>query len=355
MNPVLRLAVVPIITLLLSIGSSAIVCAQTMRAHFLDVGQGSAAVLEFPCAAILVDTGGELNGEFDSTDELIDRLDEFFARRTDLNRTFHSFVLTHQHIDHTRGVKEVLQKYKVLNAVTNGVEDNSSGKAGQKALHNAVALSEHSGGTPIGFEPVRVKNLPTTGLTNAVIDPVSCPTVDPKITALWGFAGPMPGWTKEESKNPNNHSVVLRVDFGSSSMLMTGDLQEKAIASLLTRYKNTGLLDADVYLVGHHGSHNATTDAFLKVVTPKIAVISMGVPGAPYVMDRLGIRPPPQGDCGPSREKRSGDEAGEEGYRRYGTACVCTNDDEQVDLRDRMGRHGCARGGHERKLASSRR
>src|SRR5438552_4155815 len=53
----------------------------TMRAHFIDVGQGAATLLEFPCAAVLIDTGGEANGEFDSTDSLLDYLDDFFARR----------------------------------------------------------------------------------------------------------------------------------------------------------------------------------------------------------------------------------------------------------------------------------
>ena len=68
------------------------------------------------------------------------------------------------------------------------------------------------------------------------------------------------------------------MDFGNSSMLLTGDLEQRGIAGLLAKYKDTGLLDVDVYLVGHHGSANATTDALLRAVTPKIAVISMGVP-----------------------------------------------------------------------------
>ena len=42
------------------------ISAQTMRAHFLDVGQGSAAIIESDCAAVLIDTGGELSNDFDS-------------------------------------------------------------------------------------------------------------------------------------------------------------------------------------------------------------------------------------------------------------------------------------------------
>src|SRR5258708_7535315 len=76
---------------------------QTMRAHFIDVGQGASTLIEFPCAAIMVDTGGEKNAEFNSDDELVAYLDSFFARRTDLNKTLHLLVLTHAHVDHTHG------------------------------------------------------------------------------------------------------------------------------------------------------------------------------------------------------------------------------------------------------------
>jgi len=252
------------------------VAAQTMRAHFLDVGQGSAAIIETECAAVLIDTGGELNNEFDSTQSLIDQIEDFFFGRPDLGRTFQLFVLTHPHIDHTRGVTALLEKYKVLNAVTNG-QETSSGKPGQKALHRAVAMSEQTAGTAIGFEPIRVTDLPAKGLSNEVVSPISCGPTNPKITALWGTSDTS-GWSVADSKNQNNHSVVLRVDFGSASMLLTGDLEQRGIAGLLAKYKNTGVLDVDVYLVGHHGAANATTDALLQAVTPKMAIISMGVP-----------------------------------------------------------------------------
>src|SRR4051812_40216303 len=70
---------------------------QTMRTHFIDVGQGASTLLEFPCAAMLIDTGGERNGEFDSTEELTSYLDDFFEQRPDLNKTLHSLMLTHPH------------------------------------------------------------------------------------------------------------------------------------------------------------------------------------------------------------------------------------------------------------------
>ena len=254
---------------------------QTMRVHFIDVGQGASTLVEFPCAAIIIDTGGESNEEFNSDDELVAYLDDFFSRRPDLNKTFHSLILTHAHVDHTRGVLSLLSRYKIRNAITNGQEPAGPGLPGQKALHRKVADSEGAGdpAAAIGFVAAAVKKIPKNrGLTNDVIDPVKCDNVDPKITLLWGGSENNPGWTKKAFENQNNHSVVTRIDFGAASLLITGDLQEEAINELIDHYRGSTLLDTDVYQVGHHGSHNATTEGLLEAITPKVAVIAMGVP-----------------------------------------------------------------------------
>jgi hypothetical protein len=52
-----------------------------MTFHFIDIGQGDATLLEFPCGAVLIDTGGEQNELFDSNKALLAYLDAFFARR----------------------------------------------------------------------------------------------------------------------------------------------------------------------------------------------------------------------------------------------------------------------------------
>src|SRR5437588_9050211 len=245
---------------------------QSMKVHFIDVGQGASTLLEFPCAAILVDTGGEQNDEFSSTKELLAYLDAFFAQRTDLNKTFHSVFITHPHIDHTRGVPEVLSRYKILNAVTNG-QENSSGGRQQKKLHEKVSDSE-GGSAPIGFFAAKVSKIEKKkGITNSVIDSVSCPNVDPKITVLWGASDRNPGWSEAAFDNANNHSVVIRIDFGKASLLITGDLEEDGIEGVLDHHAGTALLAADVYMVGHHGAANATTEPFLQAIKPKIAVM----------------------------------------------------------------------------------
>lgn len=265
----------------------------TMRLHVLDVGQGDAILVELPCGAMLVDTGGEetdasgASPGFDSDQALEDQLEAFFAERPDLQRTLDSVVLTHPHIDHTHGVTRLLAlvaagKLHIRNVVTNGNEGSGSGIQQQRALHDWAD-------TAPGVERWYVLQRKTgaTGLTNGVIDPFpTCDGIDPKVTALWGRidgASPLSqSWSPDDLDNENNHSVVLRIDFGAASALLTGDLEDAGIAALLAQYAGTGLLDVDVYKVGHHGSYNGTTPGLVQAMTPRAAVISAG----PF--DRLG-------------------------------------------------------------------
>jgi competence protein ComEC len=246
-----------------------------MRMHVIDVGQGSATLFEFPEAAVLVDTGGEQNALCDSNAKLDAYLDAFFARRTDLHGELASLILTHPHLDHTRGVPVVLAHHPPHNVVTNG-QSVGSGAETQNALRQ-YAL-DHRG--TVGIREVRLDDIPPRGLTDNVIDPVHGTEIDPVLTVLWGQVSSDPGWGNAYNKprfaNTNNHCVVLRVDFGHASVLVTGDLEDAAISDFVKRYQGTGLLDVDVYVVGHHGSANGTTDELVAAMTPKLAAISMG-------------------------------------------------------------------------------
>ena len=71
----------------------------------------------------------------------------------------------------------------------------------------------------------------------------------------------------------NDTSLVLRLDYGSTSFLLTGDMEADAERDLV----NTGAnLKADVLQVGHHGSSTSTSYIFLNSVLPEMGVISCG-------------------------------------------------------------------------------
>jgi competence protein ComEC len=242
-----------------------------MLAHYINVGQGNAALLEFPCGAVLIDAGAQ---DEEHADKLIEYLDHFFSKRDDLNRTIDLIIITHAHLDHNLALDRVIKNFTVKNYIDNG-ERAGSGKKNQKwAQDNAAAYDcKYEGITNSKVITGGNKN----GYTNAVIDPINCEGIDPKITILTGAFKTKPsGWNQTDFTNGNNHSVVIKVEYEGASFLFMGDLEEKGIATMVNYYSSTDILDCDVILVGHHGSHNATTEELLNAVTPTNAVISCG-------------------------------------------------------------------------------
>jgi competence protein ComEC len=75
------------------------------------------------------------------------------------------------------------------------------------------------------------------------------------------------------SNEPNNTSIVLKISYGDTSFLFTGDAEREEEADILEADYD---LTATVLKVGHHGSETATTYPFLREIMPKYAVISCG-------------------------------------------------------------------------------
>lgn len=250
-----------------------------MRIHFIDVGQGQATLFELPCGAILSDTGGESIADFSSVELLADYLERFFTRRTDLDRTLDLLILTHQHIDHTRGAERIRTDFAIRRVADNGQSRSASGSAQQNALRQ-WALDNDVEYLPIRaaeleLEPAEDDNTPADATPLRPLEPCAASPLVAEVTFLWGDAGTTAG----EFENPNNSSVAFRLDWGSASALLTGDLQHAGIERLIEKYADASdLLDADVFQAGHHGSHNATTEALVNLVSPKLAVFAAGDP-----------------------------------------------------------------------------
>lgn len=74
-------------------------------------------------------------------------------------------------------------------------------------------------------------------------------------------------------KDLNNYSIMLKVTYGKTSFLLTGDAERESEKEMLAKGYN---LKADVLKVGHHGSNSSTSATFLKAVAPQYAVICVG-------------------------------------------------------------------------------
>jgi hypothetical protein len=256
-----------------------------MTVHYVFVGQGDGAIVEFPCGVALIDTGGEFGGgtRVNGGRVFVDYLTEFFADRPHLNDTIDLVISTHPHADHVNGLPLLVDDdgdllFEVRNVVDNG-QTGDSGSMGKQTTFRR--LVDDSGGSYSAVEMAR--QVAATGATNDVIDPFVCDDVDPVITVFWGGLNEeLPSdelLSESEYSTPNNHSVIVRIDFGDASFLFTGDLEDRGERDLREQYEdNLEVFDVDVYQVSHHGADDDTSDELLEIMTPNIAVISMGTP-----------------------------------------------------------------------------
>jgi competence protein ComEC len=255
----------------LAILFSATAARAQMSAHYINVGQADSILLEFTHAAVLIDAGGETTdeatgGKFRDRDHLIDYLNKFFARRTDLNRTLAMIVISHPHIDHTKNLGAVMQAFRVQRLLDGG-NQSGSGIAPLRAARTAAgnryrAITDQQIVTSSGkngWEPIPAL------MTNS--------NVDLRVIAA-----------SRGCENGNNDSLIVLVKYRAASYLFSGDAETDEDGACLGEvpvtvdfYNGTNRLDVDVYKVGHHGSRNGTDEAFLQAMTPKIAVISAGI------------------------------------------------------------------------------
>lgn len=79
--------------------------------------------------------------------------------------------------------------------------------------------------------------------------------------------------SNEGGTSLNNSSLVLKLVYGQTELLFTGDIDSKVEAGLVEEKADIG---ADILKIAHHGSGYSTTEAFLELVKPQAAVISVG-------------------------------------------------------------------------------
>ncbi len=233
-----------------------------LRATFVDVGQGDAALVDLPDGTLLVvDVGGAPNGGPDPGERALVPL--LRARR---RARIEHLALTHPHPDHYGGLAAVA-------AWAPPVFVWDSGQA--HAEHPEGELAEALDGlVRAGSRLVRPAALcgPPRRLGGAWIEVLwPCPRFDP-------------GW------DPNDNSLVLRLRFGRRTFLFAGDAEAHTEASLAGRIGHV-----DVLKVPHHGSRTSSSEALLDELTPRLAVISSGADNRfghphPDVLERFSRR-----------------------------------------------------------------
>lgn len=206
--------------------------------YVLDVGQGDALLITEGDTQVLVDGGPH-------GDVLVKELTRILPAH---DRTIELVILTHPQADHMAGLVDVLERYSVVQVLTPGVAyDSALFGSWQETLREkrVPVVSAHLG---------QVVHLGHAALQ------ILYPFKD--------FEGVLMG-----SDEVNDASLVLKLVYGATTALLTGDAGIKTEFDLVRARIN---LESSILKAGHHGSRTSSSSIFLNAVDPRIALISLG-------------------------------------------------------------------------------
>jgi competence protein ComEC len=209
-----------------------------MELYVLDVGQADALLIKSEEGNILFDSG-----DLDTKKELIAELEELGVKKIEYA------VFTHPHADHIGAADLVLTTFEVKNVILPVVDDKDvpTSKVYERMI---MALENNEAINVIAAEPDAE---------------YSVGEVKMKILAP----------NSADYSDLNNYSVVVRVDYGATSFMLTGDAEDVSEEEMLSRYPESEL-KCNFYKAAHHGARESNTAEFLKAVSPEIIAVSCG-------------------------------------------------------------------------------
>jgi competence protein ComEC len=212
----------------------------------IDVGQGDSLLVITPDGKTLLVDGGGIGGapgktarNFDVGEEVVSPV--LWSRGI---RHLDVVALTHAHSDHMGGLPAILRSFR----------PNELWVGNNPSSEPYVALLNEAQDLGVQVRPMRAGDGRALG------------AADVKVLAplLNYIPGPEPG---------NNDSLVLRVGYGATAVLLEGDAESPIEREML---REDGL-ESTLLKVGHHGSATSTQPGFLSHVSPRFAIISCGL------------------------------------------------------------------------------
>lgn len=202
-----------------------------LKVHFIDVGQADSILVQQGNSAMLVDAGN--NADNQTVKSYLDK-----QGITELKY----FIGTHKDEDHIGSADYIINSFKV------GKVYFPRQTATTKTFEDFVRVVKGKG---------LKLTVPTVGESFKLGDAI--------VTVL--------APNSSSYQDANDYSIVVKVSYGSTSFLLTGDAESVSESEMVSK----GLdLRATVLKVGHHGSKSSTSQSFLNKVNPKYAVISVG-------------------------------------------------------------------------------
>ena len=212
-----------------------------LNVFMLDVGQGDSFIIKLPGGKTVLIDAGSASPFFDNGERIILPA----MRRLEIEKFDYGFV-SHIDADHYGGFISLIEKQKIRN-IYKPVRDTTSEKDRR-------------------FEQyLRNKNIP--------VEYYERNRLRIGDTELFILNDNKQNYTGRNSLN--NSSGIIKIIYGKTSFLFTGDIDYKGERYYTERYKR--FLDSDVLKVSHHGSKSGSSEDFIKLVSPETSLISCGI------------------------------------------------------------------------------
>jgi len=240
--------------------------------RILDVGpvNGDAILISSPSGkTVLIDAGDTTKGK-----AVVEALKRNNIQQLDY------FIVTHPHPDHMGGAAEVFKAVKVLNVIDNGQPPSVPASLLPATPPKSAAAKKPAKPTKASsltkFYDDYKAGVTSSGAHYETARPGT--KLDLGGGALLMILAPSePLFTKDKmttgGNEANANSIVARLDYGSFSMLLTGDAEDQTEHRLLTKELE---LKSKVIKISHHGSKYASSSDFLNRVKPEVAIVSCG-------------------------------------------------------------------------------
>lgn len=221
--------------------------ASNLKVTFLDVGQGDGICIQSGTKTILVDGGStdqKQLGEY--------RLVPFLHSQGIFSIDY--AIISHGDADHISGLQYLLETGEV--AVEHLILP-APGR-GQDVYEELSNLVKENGGQVYWMargDQIRIRSAGQNKDVN-----ITCLSPDKAM----------------KTEDPNEHSLVLKMDYDDFHMLLTGDMTEANEREILDVYGHIGLTEVQVLKVAHHGSDTSSSEVWIQEIHPRWAILSYG-------------------------------------------------------------------------------
>ena len=204
---------------------------------------GDCMILTSPEGSVMVLDAGHPN----ATGYIVNALDAMGVTRIDC------LVASHPHIDHVGGFPTLIERYEIGALYTSALTYESS------SYYNAYLASAKAS----GLRHIVLGE----GDTLPFGDKVQIEVLNPPHEIVYPD-----GFPANSTQFVNNQSLALKITYGASTILLSGDLYAGGEKELVARYGEA--LDCDVMKANHHGANTSSSSKWRSAVSPMITMIT---------------------------------------------------------------------------------